>query len=184
MIKIIIGLLAKVLINIEKLKWYIIKQDYINNFKNIGKKVYLGRYSYFTPKNISIGDDVHIGQYNRFISTKAEIIIGNKVLFGPNVSIHGGDHRYDLIGKYMIDVTQKEKLPKNDQDVIIGNDVWIGSNVVILKGSIISDGAIIGAGCIVNGQVDPYTIVVGNKDRKILKRFKDSELKEHLHLLS
>jgi acetyltransferase-like isoleucine patch superfamily enzyme len=84
----------------------------------------------------------------------------------------------------MIDVTQKEKLPKNDQDVIIGNDVWIGSNVVILKGSVISDGAIIGAGCIVNGQVDPYTIVVGNKDRKILKRFKDSELKEHLHLLS
>ncbi len=41
----------------------------------------------------------------------------------------------------MIDV--QDKLPENDQEVIIESDVWIGSNVIILKGIKIGKGTVI-----------------------------------------
>ena len=64
-------------------------------------------------------------------------------------------------------------------DVVIGNDVWIGQNAVILPGAHIGDGAIIGANSVVGGEVEPYTIVVGNPARVLRKRF-DDELIELL----
>ena len=33
----------------------------------------------------------------------------------------------------MMTLDESDKLPENDQDVVIGNDVWIGSGVTILK---------------------------------------------------
>ena len=58
-------------------------------------------------------------------------------------------------------------------DTVIGNDVWIGQNAVILPGVRIGDGAIIGANSVVGGDVEPYTIVVGNPAKVLRKRFDD-----------
>ena len=58
-------------------------------------------------------------------------------------------------------------------DTVIGNDVWIGQNAVILPGVRVGDGAIIGTNCVVGGDVDPYTIVVGNPAKVLKKRFDD-----------
>jgi acetyltransferase-like isoleucine patch superfamily enzyme len=100
-------------------------------------------------------------------------------MFGPNVSVHGGNHRHDIIGKYMIDIKLDEKLPENDQDVIIEDDCWIGTGAIILKGVTIGEGSIIGAGSVINKSVAPYSIVVGSKQQQIFSRFSSEEIKIH-----
>jgi len=42
------------------------------------------------------------------------IRIGNKVMFGPEVSICGGNHRTDITGRFMSDITDPEKRPEDD----------------------------------------------------------------------
>jgi acetyltransferase-like isoleucine patch superfamily enzyme len=49
-----------------------------------------GRYSFST---ISVGDDVYIGP-GAYFSAKEGIMIGNKVLFGPQVSIYRRKPQY------------------------------------------------------------------------------------------
>ena len=140
---------------------------------------------YFTPlnsifegcKNIRIGSGTYIGPRALFYSTKAKLIIGKKVVFGPSVTIITGDHRTDVIGSYIQDVT--EKLPDNDKDVVIEDDVWIGTNVTILKGVTIGTGSIVAAGAVVTKSFPPYSIIGGCPAQLIKKRFNDSEIIEH-----
>ena len=115
-------------------------------FKNSGKNVIFSPYDNFSYSTISLGDDVFIGSGANF-SSIVNIKIGNKVMFGPNVTIMGGDHNITEIGKYMFDV--KNKLKNNDLDIIIDDDVWIASNTIILKGVHIGKGSVIAAGSIV-----------------------------------
>lgn len=168
----------------EKVYWKLWREYEKLKFSSIGNNVYIGKHCSFTNHSINIGDDVYIGPGCRFQSTMSTIEIGNKVMFGPNVSIHGGDHRFDIIGRYMFDIKENEKLPKNDAPVIIENDVWIGANVTILKGCHIGEGAIIGAGTIINTNVAPYSIIVGAKPRKIYKRWSDADIKKHKESLT
>jgi len=117
-----------------------------------------GDYSYGT---IYVGHDVHLGLRPFLNATRSTIRIGNKVIFGPEVTIRGGNHRTDLVGRFMFDVTEAEKLPENDRDVVIEDDVWIGTRAIILHGVTIGRGAIVGAGAVVAKNVPPYAIVGG-----------------------
>lgn len=123
------------------------------------------------PKNISIGNNSQIGPHSLFWSTRAQIKIGNFVLMGPGVTIITGDHRTDIVGKHIIEVSDDEKLPENDADVIIEDGVWIASNVTILKGVTIGEGAVVAAGAVVTNDVEPYSIVAGVPAKKIKMRF-------------
>ncbi|MEN9523131.1 MAG: hypothetical protein RL065_1508, partial [Bacteroidota bacterium] len=100
---------------------------------------------------------------------------------GPNVTIMTGDHRIDVIGKYMYDV--KEKLPENDVDVVIENDVWIGANATILKGVTIATGSIIASGAVVTKSFPPYSIIGGIPAKLIKERFTVSEIESHRKLI-
>lgn len=146
-------------------------------FAKCGKKVYLGKNSEITFKNVYVGNNVSIGMNALFMSTLANIIIGDYVMFGPGVTIVTGDHRTDVIGEYMINV--HDKLPENDKDVIIQNDVWIGSNVTILKGVTIGQGSIVASGSIVTKDVEPYSIVGGLPAKKIKMRLNEEQIREH-----
>lgn len=132
-----------------------------------------------SPKNIYIGDNTQIGPHSLFWTTRAKIIIGNCVLMGPKVTIITGDHRTDIVGKHIIDVTDEEKLSKHDVDVVIGDGVWIASNVTILKGVTIGEGAVIAAGAVVINNVDSYSIYGGVPAKKIKNRFTEDELLLH-----
>lgn len=78
----------------------------------------------------------------------------------------------------------KEKLPKNDKDVIIENDVWIGSNVTILSGVTIGEGSIISAGSVITKDVSPYTVIVGSLPRKIWPRWDNETIERHKNILT
>lgn len=65
----------------------------IHRFNKIGKNVkFFPLSSDFIFENIEIGNDDQINQRASFLSYIAKIHIGNKVLFGPNVTIRGGNH--------------------------------------------------------------------------------------------
>lgn len=130
----------------------------------------------FYPENsdfryIHIGNNVYIGPYACFLASIAHIYIGNKVIFGPSVVIRGGNHVFDIPGRYILDISDSEKRKKDDKDVHIEDDVWIGQNVIILKGVTIHRGSIIAAGAVVTKDVAPYCIYGGNPAKKIKNRF-------------
>jgi len=137
--------------------------------------------SYFTYKNIFIGNDVYIGQRATFISTESTIHIGNKVLFGPGVTIVTGDHSISKIGVFIKDNRTKE--PEDDQPVVIEDDVWVGSNVTILKGVRVGRGSVLASCALILADILPYTIVGGVPCKIIKTRFTLAQAIEHEKIL-
>ena len=130
-------------------------------------------------ENIYVGNNVALGSGLKILSTRAKVIIGNDVMFGPDVTIITGDHRIDIPGRTMISITNEEKLPQNDQDVILEGDNWIGANTTILKGVTIGFGAIIAAGSVVTHDIPPYAICGGVPAKTIKMRFTKEQIIEH-----
>ena len=152
---------------------------YKRSMKHCGKGVYL-RPTCSDLKglwNMSIGDGSSIPKGSVFYCTEAPLTIGRKVVFGPNPTIITGDHRIDVVGKFIMD--SHEKLPENDAPVIVEDDVWAGANVTILTGVTIGRGSIIAAGAVVTKSGPPYSII-GGVPAKVLKyRFSVDEALEH-----
>ena len=107
-------------------------------------------------------------------STRAKIIVGDFVMSGPNLTIITGDHRTDVVDKPMMALTEEDKLPENDQDVVVGSDGWMGMSVTRLKGVHIANHCVIAAGAVVTKDVGPeYSIWGGVPARCLGSRLKD-----------
>ncbi|MDR0836003.1 MAG: acetyltransferase, partial [Tannerella sp.] len=147
--------------------------------KSCGKRVYLRPLSsdFKGLWNLSLGDHVLIPRRSTVYCTEAPLTIGNKVIFGPAPTIVTGNHRINVIGKYIID--SHEKLPENDVPIVIEDDVWVGANVTILMGVTIGRGSVIAAGAVVNTTCPPYSIVGGVPARFLKYRFTIDEILEH-----
>jgi len=98
---------------------------------------------------------------------RADLVIGDDVMMGPQAVIYGRYHKYDRTDIPMMNQGMGEFDP-----IVIEDDVWIGIRVIILKGVRIGKGAIIGAGAVVTGDVPAYSVVVGNP-AKVIKRRKE-----------
>ena len=140
--------------------------------------------STFTYGNMYLGDNINIGYGADMIASRSKIILGNHGVFGPKVSIRGGDHRVDLIGKFIDEVNDTMKKPENDLDIIFEGDNWIGMNVTILKGVTIGKGSVIEAGAVVNKSIPPYSIAGGVPAKILRQRFSPQEIFEHESLLN
>ena len=92
------------------------------------------------------------------------------------MTIITGDHKY-IPCRYLDTITDDEKTPEADQDVIVDDDVWIGANVTILKGVHIGRSSIVAAGAVVVKDVPEFAIV-GGVPAKILKMKWDTETRE------
>lgn len=151
--------------------------------KSCGSKVHLGIGCDFTWHNVSIGNDVSIGKNALFMCTRAEIIIGDHVMFGPRVTLITGGHRMDVLGRPMISIQNSEKLPEDDRNISLEGDNWLGANVTVLRGVTVGKGAVVAAGAVVTKNVEPYTIVGGVPAKLIRMRFDERDLSEHLKLM-
>lgn len=153
--------------------------------KHCGKGVYLRPMSSDIKglENLSVGDGTSIPKGSTIYCTDAPLTIGRKVIFGPRPTIITGDHRIDIVGKYIIDVTVNEKLPENDAPVVIEDDVWCGANVTILKGVTIGRGSVVAAGAVVTKSFPPYSIIGGVPAKLIKMRFTEEQIREHERLL-
>lgn len=167
-------------------KWYQGREitDLIHSFGSVGNNISIQTNGIYKGcENIYIGDDVVLCEYLQLLTTRAKIIIGNGVIISSYTSIITGNHRTDLVGKRIIDIDESvEKLPENDQDVIIDDDVWIGTHAIILKGVHIGKGSVVAAGAVVTKDIPPYSIYLSRD--KIVPRFTEEEIKEHERLIS
>lgn len=160
---------------------YILSKLVKASFAECGKNVHFSPVnSHFSYHTISVGNDVYIGPYAVFSAPKG-LKIGNKVTFGPRVTIMGGNHNFREIGQFIYDV--KVKRDDDDLPVLIKDDVWIGANAIILKGVTIGKGAVVGAGAVVTKDVPAYAIVGGNPAKLIRYRFNQDEIMKHEEML-
>jgi maltose O-acetyltransferase len=94
-------------------------------FGKCGKNVTVGRKAKFLGiNNLIVGNRVMIGEECLFMSTLAKIRIGDNVMIGPRVTCITGGHRTDIIGRYMISITNEEKRPEDDRDIVFEGDIW------------------------------------------------------------
>ncbi len=103
-------------------------------------------------KYISIGDGCYFNAGTTFIDDW-KIEIGEKCLFGPNVTITTTGHpvspKHRMDGMYSFPVK-------------IGNNCWIGANCVILPGVTIGDNSVIGAGSVVTKDIPANVVAFGS----------------------
>ena len=135
-----------------------------------------GDYSYST---IFVGDDVHLGMRPTLLATHSKIVIGDKVIFGPEVIIRGGNHEIDHVGRFVADIRDNEKRPESDLGVVIEDDVWVGTRAIILHGVTVGRGAVVAAGAVVTRNVPPYAIVGGVPARVIKFRWDVATILKH-----
>lgn len=155
------------------------------SFASCGHHVRIGRKSSFSGiENISVGNYSILSANTRILTTRAKVKIGNYAMLGAGLRIISGNHRIDVLGKYMYDVHDADKTSDDDLDVIIEDDVWAGEGVIIMKGVTVGHGAVIAAGAVVTKDVPPYSIVGGVPAKVIKMRFTPEEIEEHERLLN
>lgn len=173
-------LLGKLIEKTDTALWFLRKKYRLSLFKSHGENIYFANNCIFTESSITLGNNIYIGPGCIFRSSYGEIEIGDHVMFGPGVHIHGGNHIIDEVGCYM-DCANNKKKDGDDGKVTVGNDCWIGANAIILKNVTIGDGCVIGAGAIVSKDVPAYSIYTGIPHAcKIRPRFTEEQLKTHL----
>lgn len=132
-------------------------------FKYCGTNVNIGKGARFgNGKHIQIGNNSGIGMYCKVPNN---VIIGEDVMMGLNVTIFGSNHNFDRT-----DIPMRKQGMKSYDPVIIEDDVWIGSNAIIMPGLTIKKGTIIGAGAIVTKNFPAYSIIAGNPAKLIKSR--------------
>lgn len=179
----IVRIIERLSHSIEFIKDSILSVLYKKAMKKCGDNVNIKPCTsiYFGLENLSIGNNVSIPRYSHIFCTEASLNIGNNIVFGPAPTIVTGNHRIDMVGKYIVD--SHEKLSENDKEVNIEDDVWVGANVTILMGVTIGRGSVIAAGAVVNKSCPPYSII-GGIPAKILKpRFSIEKILKHEELL-
>ena len=92
--------------------------------------------------NFKVGKGTFLN-FNMLVLDTCLITIGERTLFGPNVSLYGATHPMDPA------VRQGLEGPEAGKEIHIGDDVWIGGSVIILAGVTIGRGCTIGAGSVV-----------------------------------
>lgn len=118
-----------------------------------------------TGGNISIGNGTVIGKRCR-ISIANSLIIGEAVLFSPNVYITDCDHEYRNIDVPIM----KQGIIQKDNRVNIGDGAYIGINSVIVGNVAVGKGSVIGANSIVTKDVPDFCVAVG-APAKIIKTY-------------
>lgn len=167
------------IILVKKVIHKLLQSDLLNKLASCGKNVHFDEHFVVSgAHNITLGDSVYIGPNSVLLAADAPLTIKGHFMSGPGLTIITGDHRTDIRDKYMDEITIEEKLPENDQPVVIEEDVWCGANVTILKGVCIRRGCVIAAGAVVTSSTGEYEIWAGVPAKKIRNRFSDENESE------
>lgn len=108
------------------------------------------------------GHHVHFGSgiyanSNLTLVDDGHIFVGDKVMFGPNVTVATANHP--------IDPELRAKGLQYNKDVFIGENTWIGAGAVIVPGVHIGKNTVIGASSVVTKNIPDNVLAVGNPCR-------------------
>ncbi|MDO5099967.1 MAG: sugar O-acetyltransferase [Eubacteriales bacterium] len=112
------------------------------------------------------GHHVHFGSgiyanSNLTCVDDGHIYVGDKVMFGPNVTLATAGHP--------VDAEQRSRNLQFNRDIHIGAGSWLGAGVIVLPGITIGANTVIGAGSVVTKDIPDGVVAVGNPCRVLRK---------------
>ncbi len=132
-------------------------------------------------KNITVGKNFFTN-FNCTILDVGKVVIGDNVMFAPNVAIYTAGHP--------IHPDSRNSGYEYGIAITIGNNVWIGGNVVVNPGVTIGNNVVIGSGSVVTKDIPDNVIAVGNPckvvreitedDRKYYYRDREFDVLDYL----
>jgi maltose O-acetyltransferase len=87
----------------------------------------------------------------------AKVVIGDNVLFGPNVQIYTATHPLNYL--------ERRTGLEFAQAIEIGSDVWVGGSAVISPGVTVGSRSVIGSGSVVTKDIPDDVFAAGNPCR-------------------
>jgi len=128
-----------------------------------GSSIHMGA-TFYSPSNISIGEDTIVGE-RVVLDGRDKLIIGNHVAIASEVMIYNSEHNIN-----------DDNFQAIEAPVVIDDYVFIGPRAIILPGVEIGKGAVIAAGGVVTKDVPPFAVVggvpakiIGERKNKILQ---------------
>jgi len=131
-------------------------------------------------KHTFMGDNV-FANFNFTVLDDARVYVGDRVCFGPNVSLMATNHPLIAGERMWLNGDSKISMAEYGEEIHIGNDVWIAAGVVVIGGVHIGDGAVIGAGSVVTKDIPAGYVAFGNPCRPV-RRISESDSKKALVL--
>jgi maltose O-acetyltransferase len=104
-------------------------------------------------KNIEVGKNF-FANYNCTILDVGKVIIGDNVMFAPNVSIYTAGHP--------VHPDSRNSGYEYGIEITIGDNVWVCGSVVINPGVRIGNNVVIGSGSVVTKDIPDNMIAAGN----------------------
>ena len=144
------------------------KQQYMNEvFAECGDNCYieLPFHANWGGHHVHFGNGVYANS-NLTLVDDGHIYVGDKVMFGPNVTIATANHP--------IEPTLRAKGLQYNKDVHIEENVWIGAGVIVVPGVHIGKNSVIGAGSVVTKDIPENVVAVGNPCR-ILREISEKD---------
>lgn len=117
---------------------------------------------FLNAERIAIGARVRIGSRCHLWAGPRDgrIIIGDDVLFGPEVMLTAATYRHE-------DGDPISDQPMREGDIVVGDGVWLATRAIVLPSTRIGAGAIVAAGAVVKGEFEPNAIIAGSPARTI-----------------
>lgn len=106
--------------------------------------------------HVHFGSDIYVNS-NLTVVDDGHVYVGDKVMFGPNVTIATANHP--------INSKLREQGYQYNKDVHIGENTWIGAGAIIVPGVRVGKNVVIGAGSVVTKDIPDNVVAVGNPCR-------------------
>ncbi|GAA2246949.1 sugar O-acetyltransferase [Herbiconiux moechotypicola] len=103
-------------------------------------------------RHVHLGDRVY-ANFGLTLVDDTTIRIGDRVMFGPNVTITTAGHP--------VDPELRSEAAQFNLPVTIGSNVWIGAGALIMPGVSIGDDSVIGAGSVVTRDIPAGVVALG-----------------------
>lgn len=111
-------------------------------------------------ENIYMSENTGIGVNATILTPHAKFIIKKNSGCAAGLFVATGNHER-RVGRFYRTITEDEKSPGLDSDIIIEEDCWIGGNVAILSGVTVKRGTTVGNGSVLTKDTVPYSICAG-----------------------
>jgi galactoside O-acetyltransferase len=136
-------------------------------FGSVGEGVWIE-----PPLFVAYGVHTHLGS-SVYVNTgltivdDSEVRIGDRVMFGPHVTISTAGHP--------VHPDLRTDGRQFSAPVVVEADVWVGAHATILPGVTVGRGSVVAAGAVVTAHVPPM-VVVGGVPARILRPITDADL--------